>query len=152
MPLTIHNVANVFVKMRRHQEKAKAHHLTSNSGEPQTHSPLLEDTKTKRKLPMSRFETFTCSGGVDTTKLIRAARMSLIENAEIIGANALVDEQWTCTICRPKNRRNSGTYRVHVYYTAQATLSQNEDPHRPVSLDKAKSIPGLMTVHKRQVR
>lgn len=63
--------------------------------------------------------------------LLRASRASLMETAELAGANALVDEEyvpfiphldltidillsrWTYTICGPKHRAN-GTFRVHV--------------------------------------
>ncbi|EGO29646.1 hypothetical protein SERLADRAFT_378817, partial [Serpula lacrymans var. lacrymans S7.9] len=114
--LTVSTVANVFVKMRRAKERAKSHHIESTSGDPQSHPSLAEEGATcKRKVPIVQSDLFICVGAVDVTKLLRGSRATLLEKAEFLGGNVLVDEYWTCTICGPKNRRN-GTFRVHVRY------------------------------------
>jgi hypothetical protein len=73
--------------------------------------------------------------------------------------------RWSVTISSPKYR-NDGTVRVHVRpfphllyfkslmssqirYSAHAARSERCDPRRPVALDKAISIPGLMTILER---
>lgn len=46
-----------------------------------------------RKVPLYTEERFNCKDGVDVAKLLRTTRAALLEKAEAIGANALVDEQ-----------------------------------------------------------
>ncbi|CDO70370.1 hypothetical protein BN946_scf184999.g10 [Trametes cinnabarina] len=167
MPLSVSNVANLFVKMRRHRAKAKAHHIESSSGdEPQTH-PSLEGAASVERIPLEKNETFVCRDGVDATKLLRAVRGALYEKAQTFGANVLVDERyvafsparpsshpnahsrdlrrWTCTICGPRHR-SDGTFRVYIHYSANAARSDRRDPQRPVALEKARGVPGLMTI------
>ncbi|KAJ2993284.1 hypothetical protein NUW54_g7749 [Trametes sanguinea] len=101
MPLSVSNVANLFVKMRRHRAKAKAHHIESASGDaPQTH-PSLEGAASTERIPLEKNETFVCRDGVDATKLLRAVRGALYEKAQTVGANVLVDERYV-----PPGQRN----------------------------------------------
>ncbi|KAJ8469107.1 hypothetical protein ONZ51_g9206 [Trametes cubensis] len=145
IPLSVSNVANLFVKMRRHRSKAKSHHIESTSGDsPQTH-PSLEGAASAEKIPLEKNETFVCRDGVDTTKLLRAVRGALLEKAQTFGGNVLVDERWSCTICGPRHR-SDGTFRVYIHYSANAARSAKRDPQRPVALDKARGVPGLMTI------
>ncbi|KAJ7211298.1 hypothetical protein GGX14DRAFT_363037 [Mycena pura] len=153
-PLGFADVANIFVKMRRASNKAKAKastkpwHIHSSSGaEPQSHPGALEGASELRQ-PLQHRDVFICHDAVNAGQLLRATRNVLVEEAEFVGANALVDEQWDCTICGPKHRRN-GTFKVEILYSASATQSDRADPHRPVALDKIKGVPGLMTVTKR---
>jgi hypothetical protein len=92
IPLTISTVANAFVKLRRSTSKAES--IDSTSGEPQTH-PLLqgEGATSKRKVPLVQCDLFFCRDAVDVPKLLRGSRASLLERAENIGANVLVDER-----------------------------------------------------------
>ncbi|KAI0631134.1 hypothetical protein C8Q77DRAFT_1061853 [Trametes polyzona] len=145
MPLSVSNVANIFVRMRRHRSKSKTHHIESSSGdEPQTH-PTLQGAVSAEKIHLEQDETFVCRDGVDATKLLRAVRGALYQKAQTYGANVLADEQWTCTICGPRHR-SDGTFKVHVRYSASAARSDRRDPQRPVALEKARSVPGLMTI------
>ncbi|KAF7321758.1 hypothetical protein MKEN_00697500 [Mycena kentingensis (nom. inval.)] len=152
-PLSISGVANIFVAMRRHSESAKAStrkdwHIFSTSGsEPQSHPGMLEAAGEERSL-LAHKDVFVCSEAVNLAQLLRATRNTLLEDAEFMGANALVDERWEATICGPKNRRN-GFFKVEISYSASATRSERADPHRPVALDQVKGVPGLMTVLKR---
>ncbi|RDX44419.1 hypothetical protein K466DRAFT_556178 [Polyporus arcularius HHB13444] len=147
MPLGVSNVANLLVKMRRHRKKAKEHHIESSSADgPLTHPSLTgENVVSARKVPLEEHQTFICRDGVDTAKLVRAVRGSLYQKALDVGANVLVDEQWTCTICGPRHR-SDGTFRVHIHYSAQAARSNKPDPQHPVALQNAKGVPGLMTI------
>lgn len=89
------HVANLLVKIRRTRKKAKSHHIESSSGEqPYTHPSLTgEGVTSVRKVPLYTEERFNCKDGVDVAKLLRTTRAALLEKAEAIGANALVDEQ-----------------------------------------------------------
>ncbi|KAI0763080.1 hypothetical protein BD413DRAFT_484725 [Trametes elegans] len=138
--------------MRRHsaRAKAKSHHIESTSGDaPQTH-PSLDGAGavSTLKVPLEQVETFVCRDGVDTALLLRAVRGALLEKAQELGANVLVDEHWTCTICGPRHR-SDGTFRVYIHYTASAARSDRRDPQRPVALESARGVPGLMTILKR---
>jgi hypothetical protein len=93
-------------------------------------------------------DQFICLGAVDLAKLLRACRATLYNNAENLGANVLIEEQWSAKISTPKHR-NDGTFRVHIRYSASAARSEKCDSHRPVALDQAKGIPGLMTILER---
>lgn len=91
-PLAISTVANALVKLRRNTSKTEF--IGSTSGEPQTH-PLLrgEGVTSKRKVPLVQSDLFFCRDAVDVPKLLRGSRASLLERAENIGANVLVDER-----------------------------------------------------------
>jgi len=146
--LRLPQVTNFLGKIRSRQ-KVKAHHIESNSGEPRTHPSIAENLTSAKRIPLVEDERFVCVDAVDVVKLLRAVRGSLYEKAESIGANALVEEQWSCTICGPKHRKN-GSFRVMVRYSAQATRSSHPDPQRPVALENVRSVPGLMTVLSRE--
>ncbi|KAJ7906289.1 hypothetical protein B0H13DRAFT_2274095 [Mycena leptocephala] len=156
-PLSIANVANIFIKMRRASDQVKPWRIESSSGEdPQSHPGVEEAVTSTAREPLWRTDVFICDGAVNGAQLLRVVRNTLMELAELIGANALVDERWNCTILGPKHRPN-GTFKVQqtlkgysqISYTASATRSDRADPHRPVALDKVKGVPGLMTVIKR---
>ncbi|KAJ7740016.1 hypothetical protein DFH07DRAFT_71681 [Mycena maculata] len=148
-PLGIANVANVFIKMRRASDQAKPWHIQSSSGEdPQSHPGVVEATTSPTRERLQHTDIFICGGAVNVGHLLRATRKTLLEEAELMGANALVDEQWNCTICGPKHRPN-GTFKVQISYTAFAIRSDLADPHRVVALDKVKDVPGVMTIIKR---
>ncbi|KAL0960128.1 hypothetical protein HGRIS_011767 [Hohenbuehelia grisea] len=156
--LTIPDVANLFIKMRRAGNNARAssaapkpNFVESISGDrPQSHNELSGQGVTSiRKLPMAMEDTYVCIGGVNAKMLLRATRTSLMEQAEQAGANVLVDEQWKCTIRGPKNGRTNGAFKVTIQYSASAARSVVSDPHKPVALENAKGIPGLMTILRR---
>ncbi|KAJ7158238.1 hypothetical protein C8R43DRAFT_882506 [Mycena crocata] len=137
--------------MRRAREQAKPWHIQSSSGEdPQSHPGLLEAITSPKREKLQHNDTFICAGAVNVAQLLRATRNTLIEVAEFVGANALVEERWDCTIFVPKHRRPNETFKVQVSYCASAaTVVDRVDPHKPVALDKVKGVPGLMTVVKR---
>ncbi|KAH9855367.1 hypothetical protein C2E23DRAFT_866945 [Lenzites betulinus] len=145
MPLSVSSVANIFVRMRRQRSKDKSHHIASSSGdEPQTH-PALQGAVSPEKIHLEQRESFVCRDGVDATKLVRAVRGALYQKAQTYGANVLVDELWTCMICGPRHRAD-GTFKVDVHYSASAARSDKRDPQRPVALENARNVPGLMTI------
>ncbi|KAF7977336.1 hypothetical protein HWV62_4121 [Athelia sp. TMB] len=166
---SLSDVASLFVKMRHLKERSKAHHIVSSSGDrPQTHAALQGAGTTAEQIDMELNDVYNCSGAVDTPKLLRASRAKLMQQAKYLNGNVLLDEQcvfsppslirlfrahtdrgvsWHCTIRGPKNQRErEGKYRVHIRYAASASRSSRPDPQRPVALDQARCVPGLMTV------
>ncbi|KAF7315474.1 hypothetical protein MIND_00062400 [Mycena indigotica] len=146
-PLGIAEVANIFVRMRRASDKAKNNkswHIQSSSGPAQSHPGVLEGASELREIVTHR-DVYICNDGVNVGQLLRATRNALMEDAEFIGANALVDEQWDCTICGPRHRR-SGSFKVEISYSAAATRSERADPHKPIAIDKAKGVPASQSI------
>jgi len=145
--LNMPDVANILIRIRRVSQKSTDVECSSGP-ELQTHPGISEGSRSPRKECLERKDVYECSGAVVTSHLLRATRTALVKKAEDLGANALVDEQWKCSIRGP----NHGVYRAEVQYKASATMSSNPDPHRPVSLDRATQVPvdGLMTIIRRQ--
>jgi hypothetical protein len=144
------DVANIFIRMRRRSTKNKPYHIDCSSGAPQTHPSLAGVGATSpQKIEVEFADDFVCANGVDVVRLLRATRATLLETATLWNANVLVNERWTCTICVPKHRRE-GTFKVHISYSASATRSSRPDPQRPVAIEKAKGVPGLMTICERR--
>ncbi|KAG2143013.1 hypothetical protein DEU56DRAFT_939223 [Suillus clintonianus] len=129
---------------------SKAESIVSTSGEPQTY-PLLqgEGATSKRKVPLVQSDLFFCRDAVDVPKLLRGSRASLLERAESMGANVLVDESWECSIRVPRDRRQ-GSFKVQVRYCASASRSSIPDPQKPVALDRVQNVSGLMTILDRE--
>lgn len=104
-PLRLPDVANLIVKLRRSSSKAKLSAaaqgqagvpLECTSGNtPQTHPCLLgEGVTLPRKVPLIEQRRLLCQGGVDTKRLLRTLRSTLLEEAQMIGATVLVNEQY----------------------------------------------------------
>ncbi|TRM64084.1 hypothetical protein BD626DRAFT_401410 [Schizophyllum amplum] len=137
--------------MRQHKEQstAKPKQVTSSSGEkPSSHASIEENMTTTKRVPLQRKDEYICMGGVNATVLLRATRTQLMETAELLGANVLVDEHWEVIINCPKNTR-TGSYKVVVTYSASATRSSARDPRKPIAMDLAKGVEGLMTILRR---
>ncbi|CAK5274762.1 unnamed protein product [Mycena citricolor] len=148
--LGIADAASLFLRMRPRQVK-KPHHIESSSGlQPLSHSQVVEGAQDAWRSTVRRADVFICEGGVNVVQLLRVAREDLLEDAGVMGGNALVDERWDCTICGPKHRRN-GFFKVEIAYSASAMRSSTSDPHRPVAVAQARGVPGLMSVIKRNV-
>lgn len=93
-PLSIANVANIFIKMRRASDQVKPWRIESSSGEdPQSHPGVEEAVTSTAREPLWRTDVFICDGAVNGAQLLRVVRNTLMELAELIGANALVDER-----------------------------------------------------------
>lgn len=92
MPLGgVGGVANLFVKMRQAQGRAKAHHTECNSGPPRSHPGIVSIGGVSKSVSVT--ENFVCKDGVTVPILLRATRGVLLEQADYVGANALIDEQ-----------------------------------------------------------
>lgn len=62
-----------------------------------------------------------------------------------MGGNILLDEQWNCSIRNPKLQRNY-EFKVTIHYSATVARSFFPDAQRPVGIEAAKGIKGLMTI------
>ncbi|KAJ8081773.1 hypothetical protein PM082_007619 [Marasmius tenuissimus] len=123
--------------------------IESVSGDsPVSHPGLCDSLTSPQKANIIHRDTFLCVGGVNMDRLLGATRQTMLERAEEAGANCLVDEKWKYTIVAP--RRPRGAYKVQINYSAQAAKSSECDPHKPVALDCASGIPGLMTILERR--
>ena len=148
-------VADLFIKLRRVQTKAKKtrasreanangdstgdilsgekgkqrvkpNHAEFSSGPVLLTHPVIvpEDDKTSmdgvevvKRARLTIRDTYDCSGGVDSIRLLRASRSSLLEKAEMFQTNALVEEEWSCCISTPRKGGNGVHYRVQVSLT-----------------------------------
>jgi len=100
---------------------------------------------------VTHHDVFVCSNGVDTKRLLVLSRNRVLERAEALGGNSMIDESWSCTICKQETKRGT-CYRVSISYQGTPARSNLPDPRRPVAMDFAQGIPGLMTVLSRQGR
>lgn len=91
-PTSVGKVANFLVKIRRN---VPAHCVVSSSGDaPQSHFGVEEGMECQKREPMEVTDTFICLGAVNVKLLLRASRGVLLETAEHIGGNVLVDERY----------------------------------------------------------
>ncbi|KAF9013734.1 hypothetical protein BDZ89DRAFT_1023599 [Hymenopellis radicata] len=143
------DVAHLFVKLRRANKAAKVE--SSSGDEPLTHEMVGRGLNPKQG-SLRVTDTYIVAGGVNAKCLLRATRNSLMEVAEFVHAESeeagLYDEQWSITIS-PKHisRGNEKGFKVTIHYSAcPKASSMRRDPHVPVALDRAKGVPGLMTI------
>ncbi|KZT04449.1 uncharacterized protein LAESUDRAFT_657779 [Laetiporus sulphureus 93-53] len=169
MHLSFPGAARLLVKLRRLRHPRPCIHLQSSSGPgPQTDWSLADELAdepndgsvsegghgmgkaavSRRCIPLIKEYTFVCRDGVDTARLLRLVRAELLEQAKTLGGSVLVDEQWSCTICGPRD--DGRTFKVHIRYAASAARSARPDPQSPVAIEHAKGIPGLMTILDRE--
>ncbi|KAF8627366.1 hypothetical protein AX15_004431 [Amanita polypyramis BW_CC] len=123
----------------------KSYYIHLSSGDSPISHPGIAEAACERREPIERTDTYLCTGGVNIPVLLRMTRTDLMDIASVLGANALIEEQWKCAICGPKSRSKL-TYKVRIHYKARATRSTLVDPHQPVASDQTHGIPGLMTV------
>ena len=74
--------------------KQKRHRSESSSGQIPLSHPGLAEHACQRRESIERIDTFHCAGGVNVPVLLRTTRSELMEIASILGANALIEEQY----------------------------------------------------------
>ncbi|KII93442.1 hypothetical protein PLICRDRAFT_35648 [Plicaturopsis crispa FD-325 SS-3] len=121
------------------------HCIRSTSGPARTHSLLAGTTAARYGPRLSHSDTFLCKDAVDVEKLLNLSRRSLYVDAKDTGGNALVDEQWFCKISHPKFQKQD-RYKVSIHYFATVARTSWPDAQRPVEVEAAVGIDGLMTV------
>lgn len=92
--LSLYNISQAFIRARRVRRRKAI--VFSSGPEPITH-PALSNAVNPFKVRVSRCDEFICASGVDVKKLLRPCRRALFEQAQSIGANTLVDEQYITT-------------------------------------------------------
>jgi len=115
-----------------------------SSGRARTHACLL-DTVTVSGPRITHKDMFLCQDAVDLVKLLYLSRRSLYAAARESGGSVLLEEQWRCRISRPKFKRQD-RFRVKIQYSATVAQSYWPDAQRPVEIEAAKGIEGLMTI------
>ncbi|KAL4068339.1 hypothetical protein V8B97DRAFT_894487 [Scleroderma yunnanense] len=121
--------------------------VNSSSGPAHSHETTLKPVKVGPRVMHT--EQFLCRGGVDTGRLLDLSRKGLYSTAKEMGGNILLDEQWDCSIRNPKHQRNY-EFKVIIHYSATVARSFYPDARRPVSIEAAKGIKGLMTILDRE--
>ncbi|KAF8521476.1 hypothetical protein JB92DRAFT_2890475 [Gautieria morchelliformis] len=127
--------------------KANDHEVECSSGtELKTHPRIIDANPECRDsdVIMHR-DVFVCLDGVDTRRLLLLTRRRVFEKVELLGGNAIIDERWSCKICKHETRRGI-VYRISITYQGTPARCSCPDPQRPVAIDEAKGIQGLMSV------
>jgi hypothetical protein len=88
------------------------------------------------------WDTYEVADAVNLERLLMQTRRRMVEYVNSFGANVLTEERWQSTICGPKK----GVYRVQIRYTAVPKHARKPDPGRPIALNQAKGVPGLMRI------
>lgn len=117
--LSLYNISQAIVGIQRIR---KSKSIVSSSGpEPITHA-ALSGTLFQKKVHVLRVDEFICESGVDAPKLLRACRSTLLEQAQKMGANALVDEEYI------KARRASNPRSCQFFTDGKLPLSPQRIP------------------------
>lgn len=128
--------------------------LTCSSGdEPRTHAQLVDANPTCRHEPIIVHVACEVRDGVNTKALLAYTRGKVLSRALSLGGDTLLNERWTCRVCTAASARGpAGQYKVFITYegTAARTERRLPDPARPVCLNQAEGIPGLMTILSRE--
>ncbi|KAG9314649.1 hypothetical protein JVU11DRAFT_5454 [Chiua virens] len=119
--------------------------VKSCSGPARTHDVLAKMEPVKVGPRVAHTEQFTCKGGVDARRLVDLSRKGLYSVAKMMGGNVLLEEQWDCIIRHAKLQKRD-EFKVVVRYSATVARSTCPDVQKPVQIESAKGIKGLMTV------
>jgi len=133
------------------KSRTKPHLIECSSGlELKTHDRLVDGKPECRKNDViTHQDVFVCLNGVDTARLLLFSRKRVFERVELLGGNAIIDERWSCTICKHQTRHGI-MYKVSIQYQGTPARCVLPDPQRPVAANEAKGVPGLMTIVSRQ--
>ncbi|KAF8584050.1 hypothetical protein K439DRAFT_1347088 [Ramaria rubella] len=129
---------------RRHTEPANLKIKCSSGPSRKTHSTLSTCTN-QRRGTIEQHDVYVCSDAVNAPRLVALTREALDEKVQCWGGNAMVDESYKQSTSTPTHQ-----HRLQVKYTGVVARCDRPDPHYPVALEEAKSIPGLMTVLSRE--
>jgi hypothetical protein len=119
--------------------------IESSSGPARTHACLADLKPTLVGPRVEHKDEFTCKGGVDAGRLVNLARKGLYSTAKEMGGNVLLEEKWDCEIRHPRYQRRD-QFKVTIHYSATVARSYKPDAQKPVEIEAAKGIKGLMTV------
>ncbi|KAI0266533.1 hypothetical protein BC834DRAFT_969545 [Gloeopeniophorella convolvens] len=130
--------------MRLRSPPASLLSVSCSSGAPRTHAVLRQCAQTRAPHALAHTKRFVCADAVNAEMLLRFTRNELLLRAQRVNraVTALVDEEWSYTIQQTKG----GDYHVQVSYSACPAQCENADPRKPVALNHATNIPGLMRI------
>ncbi|KAF8979441.1 hypothetical protein BDQ17DRAFT_1264675, partial [Cyathus striatus] len=92
---------------------------------------------------------FYCKGAVNVGRLLHLSRKELYDLARSSGANVLLNEEWCCKITHPLFK-GKNHYRVRILYSADLACSMLSDAQKPVAVEDAKGVEGVMIILDRQ--
>ncbi|OAX39004.1 hypothetical protein K503DRAFT_740278 [Rhizopogon vinicolor AM-OR11-026] len=128
-----------------HHDAKETECIDSSSGPARTH-PCQADFKPTTVGPrVEHKDEFICKGGVDAGRLLNLARKGLYSTATKMGGNVLLEEKWDCEIRYPRSQCRD-QFKVTIHYSATVARSYRPDSQKPVEIQAAKGIKGLMTV------
>lgn len=140
-----HNHLGIQIHHAHKSHALETERVESSSGPARTHA-CLADLKPAIVGPrVEHKDEFTCKGGVDAGRLVNLARKGLYSTAKEMGGNVLLEERWDCEIRHPRSQRRD-QFKVTIHYSATVARSCWPDAQRPVEIEAAKGIKGLMTV------
>ncbi|KAH7883900.1 hypothetical protein F5I97DRAFT_1780546, partial [Phlebopus sp. FC_14] len=119
--------------------------IRSSSGPARTNDTLANTKPLKVGPRVAHTEQFLCRGGVDAGRLLDLSRKGLYSTAREMGGNVLLEEQWDCSIRYPKLQKRD-EFKVTICYSATVARSFWPDAQRPIDVEAAKGIKGLMTI------
>ncbi|KIJ68745.1 hypothetical protein HYDPIDRAFT_106981 [Hydnomerulius pinastri MD-312] len=126
-------------------DASDADSIKSCSGPARTQYQLADSKPVKVGPRVAHTEQFICRGGVDAGRLLDLSRKGLYSTAKEMGGNVLLEEQWDCSIRHPRLQKGD-KFKVTIHYSATVARSFWPDAQRPVEIEAAKGIKGLMTV------
>ncbi|KAG1871179.1 hypothetical protein C8R48DRAFT_596419 [Suillus tomentosus] len=138
-----HNHLGIQIHHGPQSHALETERVESSSGPARTH-PCLADLKPTIVGPrVEHKDEFTCKGGVDAGRLVNLARKGLYSTAKEMGGNVLLEEKSAHPLSLYQRRDQ---FKVTIHYSATVARSCWPDAQRPVEIEAAKGIKGLMTV------
>ncbi|KAJ8588196.1 hypothetical protein M405DRAFT_740725 [Rhizopogon salebrosus TDB-379] len=119
--------------------------IESSSGPARTHTCLADSKPTIVGPRVEHKDEFVCKGGVDAGRLLNLARKDLYSTAKKMGGNILLEEKSVHPIRHPRSQSRD-QFKVTIHYSATVARSPELDAQKPVEIQAAKGIKGLMTV------
>ncbi|TFK41402.1 hypothetical protein BDQ12DRAFT_711145 [Crucibulum laeve] len=120
------------------------------SGPARTHTHLTDADAVIATGPrVTRRETYLCKGAVNTARLLHLTRKEVYDIAKDHNANVLLNEEWSCDIKNPWYR-SKDEYKAIIQYSANIARSHREDAQKPVAIENARGIEGVMIVLERR--
>ncbi|KAG1749694.1 uncharacterized protein EDB91DRAFT_1046467 [Suillus paluster] len=144
-----HNHLSIQIHHTHKSHAKEIDRVESSSGPARTHERLADSKPTIVGPRVEHKDEFTCKGGVDAGRLVNLARKGLYSTAKEMGGNVLLEEKWDCEIRHPRSQCRD-QFKVTIHYSATVARSFCPDAQKPVEIQAAKGIKGLMTVIDRQ--
>ncbi|KAG2142489.1 hypothetical protein BD769DRAFT_1348533 [Suillus cothurnatus] len=138
-----HNHLGIQIHPVHKSHALETERIESSSGPARTHACLADLKPTLVGPRVEHKDEFTCKGGVDAGRLVNLARKGLYSTAKEMGGNVLLEEKlaWLASLYQRRDQ-----FKVTIHYSATVARSYKPDAQKPVEIEAAKGIKGLMTV------